>query len=97
MFFIDSAVGRAEGVGVGRPGESIIRKNSAWTLECKSLGKDDEDEDVFVSDTRIGLPLLPSLSDELVSILLKALIVDFCICVEKRNDESIDTRRVKLW
>jgi hypothetical protein len=93
-FFIDSAAGRAEGGGVGYPGESIIRRTSALTrLECKVFGKNGTDEDEFVSDMRIGLPLLPSSSDEHVSILLKALIVDFVSivgpCSRKRN-ASID-------
>jgi hypothetical protein len=79
-FLIDSADGRAEGGGVGYPGESIIRKSSALTrLECKVFGKDGADEDEFVSDMRNGLPLLPSSSDEVVSIRFKALIVNFCI------------------
>ena len=88
-FLINFEVGRADGGGVGYPGESIIRKNSALTA---SGGKDDEDE--FVSDMWTALPLLPSSSDVLVSSLLKALIVDFCICcwisLNERND-YIDT------
>jgi hypothetical protein len=79
-FLIDSADGRAAGGGVGYPGESIIRKSSALTWpECEVFGKDGADEDEFVSDMRTGLPLLSSSSDEVVSIRLMALIVDFCI------------------
>jgi hypothetical protein len=71
---LDSAAGRAIGVGLGCPGESILRKISALTLECKAPGKDDEVEDEFASDNWTALPLLPSSSDELVSILLKVLM-----------------------
>lgn len=72
---------------MGCPDDSIICKSSALTAP----GKDDEDE--FVSDVWTALPLLPSSPDDLVSILLKALIVDFCICCWirlKERNELID-------
>jgi hypothetical protein len=88
-FLIDSEVVEESKAESGMPRESI----TSAKFRIDAIHKDDEDE--FVSDTRTALPLLPS-SDELVSIPLKALIVDFRICwirLKRANGRSTIVER----